>query len=184
MTGASPTPATPALETERLILRKPVAADFDAEAEFMASERSRFVGGPMSREMAWRAFATLLGHWDLRGYGFFAVEDKATGAFVGRVGPWYPEGWPEPEIGWSLGAASEGRGVAREAAEAARRYVYDDLGWSTAISLIAPENGRSIALAERLGATFEQEYQHERFGLMRIYRHPSPAEIAAGREAA
>ncbi|MEO0719488.1 MAG: GNAT family N-acetyltransferase [Pseudomonadota bacterium] len=169
----------PTLETERLILRAPSQSDFDAEAEFYASARSGFVGGPLERDQAWRVFATMIGHWSLRGFGHFAVEERDTGLYCGLVGPWFPEGWPEPEIGWSIHARAEGRGIAREAAMRARRYVYEELGWTTAISLIDPQNLRSIALAERLGAVYESNYQHVRYGLMGIYRHPTPDSLAA-----
>jgi RimJ/RimL family protein N-acetyltransferase len=80
----------------------------------------------------------------------------ARGAFVGRVGLHYPEGWPEPEIGWAIARTYWGRGYAFEAATAALRTAFERLGWSRAISLIAPLNLRSIRLAERLGERFER----------------------------
>lgn len=161
----------PKIETERLILREPRETDLDAETEFYASDRSRFVGGPMTREGAWRTIATILGHWALRGYGFWGVEEKTTGDYIGRVGLWYPEGWPEREIGWTMMAQGEGKGYAFEAAKALKHHAYSELGWTTAISLIAPDNTRSIALAEKLGASFEREFVHERYGRTLIYRH-------------
>lgn len=171
----------PVIETERLRLRAPTASDYEVEAAFFATERSRFVGGPLDREQVWRSFACVLGHWLIRGYGFFAVEEKDGGAYLGRVGHWFPEGWPEPEIGWTISnPAAEGRGVAFEAAVAVRRHAYEALGWSTAISLIDPANARSIKLAERLGAVYEAPFVHVRHGEMRIYRHPAPSELASG----
>jgi RimJ/RimL family protein N-acetyltransferase len=62
----------------------------------------RFVSGPLTAELAARALMTYAGHWQIRGYGRWMVEDKATGETLGNVGLWYPEGWPEPEIGWTL----------------------------------------------------------------------------------
>ena len=168
----------PTLETERLILRAPREGDLDAEAEFYQSDRSKFVGGPMTRDQVWRAIAGLIGHWHIRGYGFWGVEEKADGAYCGHVGPWFPEGWPEPEIGWTLMARAEGRGIAREAAVAARDYAYNVLGWTTAISLIDPSNDRSIALATRIGAKQDGEFVHQRFGRMQVYRHPGPADLS------
>ncbi len=168
----------PVLETERLTLRAPSIADFEAEAEFYATERSKGVGGPLPRDHVWRGFASLIGHWIIRGYGYWGVEEKATGAYCGHVGLWYPEGWPEPEIGWTLMGNAEGRGIAREAAIAARRFAFDTLGWTTAISLIAHDNLRSQVLAERLGAVRENDYEHPSYGSMRIYRHPAPEAIA------
>ena len=168
----------PVLETERLTLRAPSIADFEAEAEFYATERSKGVGGPLPRDHVWRGFASLIGHWIIRGYGYWGVEERATGAYCGHVGLWYPEGWPEPEIGWTLMGNAEGRGIAREAAIAARRFAFDTLGWTTAISLIAHDNLRSQVLAERLGAVRENDYEHPSYGSMRIYRHPAPEAIA------
>ncbi|MEM9138761.1 MAG: GNAT family N-acetyltransferase, partial [Pseudomonadota bacterium] len=100
------------------------------------------------------------------------------GRYVGRVGLWFPDGWPEPEIGWSLTAEGEGRGIAHEAALAARAYAYDTLGWTTAISLISPDNVRSIALAERMGCTREPDFEHAEYGTMGVWRHPGPEALA------
>lgn len=171
------TTTIPRLETARLVMREYRQADFDAFAAFYETDRSRFIGGPMSREMAWRGLATHLGHWALRGYGFWAVEEKATGAFAGHVGLWFPEGWAEPEVGWVMMGHAEGRGIAQEAAVAARAYAYGPLGWTTAISAIDPGNTRSIRLAERLGCRMEGMFTHVRLGPMQIWRHPAPSDL-------
>ena len=168
----------PTLSTERLVLRGFQDSDLEAEYEFYASKRSKFVGGPFSREQTFRVIAAFAGHWMLRGYGFWAVEEKATGQYLGRVGLWNPEGWPEPEIGWTLMGNAEGKSVGFEAASASRDYAYNTLGWTTAISMIDPDNVRSIRLAERLGAKFEKTFTHERFGETTIYRHPSKEELS------
>ena len=147
------------LDTPRLRLRQFAESDLDDYAALCAdAEVMRYVGdrGPLSREDAWRQIAMLVGHWALRGYGTWAVEELASGAFVGRVGLHYPEGWPEPELGWALARRYWGRGYAFEAATAALRIAFDTLHWSRAISLIAPPNLRSIRLAERLGERFER----------------------------
>ena len=176
----TPILSVPRLETERLILRAPCAEDFPAFAAFYASDRSRFVGGPAPAEQAWRFLATELGHWPLRGYGRWAVEEKSTGALAGIIGPWNPEGWPAPELGWDLMNGFEGKGYATEAAIAARAYAYDVLGWPTAISLVVPENTASARLAERLGCTRDGEFTHERHGFMHIWRHPDPDALTDG----
>ncbi len=169
----------PVIETERLRLRAPVAADFEVFAAFHTTERAQFVGGPLSRAQAWRGFCHVLGHWALRGYSFFVMADKTSDAALGICGPWNPEGWPEPEIGWSIWAGeAEGKGYAREAAQAARGYAYDSLGWPTAISLIDRANSRSQALARRLGCTPDGIFSHENFGDLEIWRHPAPAALA------
>ena len=101
------------IETERLILR-PIdpERDFEGWAKSMASEDTvRYLDGRvLDRAMAWRHMAAIIGHWQIRGYGFFSVEEKSTGDWVGRVGPWYPEGWPEPEVGWTISPDYWGNG--------------------------------------------------------------------------
>ena len=171
----------PVLTTERLVLRAPEALDFDAFADYAASERSRFTGGPQARDLAWRGFCGVAGHWAIRGYAFFVMEHRETGRAVGMAGPWFPEGWPEPEIGWQLwDPGFEGQGLAHEAALETRRFAYDTLGWSTAISLIAPENARSAALARRIGCRYDRAFTHERYGACDIWRHPAPGKSASG----
>jgi RimJ/RimL family protein N-acetyltransferase len=171
----------PVLETARLILRAPAPRDFEPFAAYFASERARFTGGPLDRNLAWRAFCGVTGNWVQRGYSFFVLEERAGGRAVGMAGPWFPEGWPEPEIGWQIwDAADEGRGLAREAAEAARGFAYDTLGWPTAISLIAEGNARSQALARRLGCAPDGIFAHAQFGELGVWRHPAPDALADG----
>jgi RimJ/RimL family protein N-acetyltransferase len=105
----------------------------------------------LSREEAWRQLAMLAGHWQLRGFGMWAVEERGTGLFVGRVGLHFPEGWPDREVAWALARPFWGRGYATEAARAALSEAFDRLGWPRVISLIDPDNIRSVRLAERLG---------------------------------
>jgi len=168
----------PTLETKRLTLRAPSAADFPAFAEFYASERSKFVGGPASPEASWRNLASEIGHWALRGYGRWAVVEKSSDRFCGIVGLWCPLGWPEPEIGWDLMAGFEGKGYATEAALAARAFAYGTLHWSTAVSLVTKENAASRAVAQRMGAARDGTFTHDRFGPLEIWRHPAPEALA------
>ncbi|MEM7189787.1 MAG: GNAT family N-acetyltransferase [Pseudomonadota bacterium] len=161
----------PTIETDRLILRPLGLQDFEPLADFYESDRSKFVGGPETREWSWRTLALEIGHWTLRGYGRFGVDEKASGALAGLVGPWNPLGWPEPEIGWDLMNGFEGKGYATEAGAAALVYAYRNLGWTTAISLVAIGNDGSAAVARRLGATHERNFSHERFGEMQVWRH-------------
>lgn len=164
----------PTLETDRLILRAPKLADFDAIAAFFGSERAKFVGGPISAELAWRNMAQEAGHWVLQGFGRWILEEKETGKTVGMVGLWHPAGFPERELGYDLYDGATGKGYAIEAATAARAYAYDVLGWTTVISLIAKDNAASIAVAARMGATQDGTFTHERFGETVIMRHPAP----------
>jgi RimJ/RimL family protein N-acetyltransferase len=105
----------------------------------------------MDRTEAWRSIAGMLGHWQLRGYGMWALELKSTGEFVGRAGFLNPEGWPGIELGWTLARPHWGRGYASESARRALAYAFDDLGRDRVISLIRPGNERSIRVAESLG---------------------------------
>ena len=170
----------PTLTTARLTLRAPTQDDFPAFAAFYASDRAKHVGGPATPEQSWRMLAGELGHWALRGYGRWAVDVTETGAFAGIIGLWNPEGWPEPEIGWDLMNGHEGKGFATEAAMASLQYAYDTLGWTTAISLVAPPNDPSRRVAQRMGAKKEGMFDHERHGTLEIWRHLSPDDLAAG----
>lgn len=141
------------LETERLILRLPGASDFDAWAEFMAHEESaRFIGGAQEKSASWRSFATLVGAWQLNGFSMFSMIEKATGKWVGRLGPWQPHGWPGTEVGWGLHPSYVGRGYATEGARAAIDWAFQELKWTEIIHIIDPENLPSKAVAERLGS--------------------------------
>ena len=168
---------TPVLETERLILRAPMPQDFDAWAGFAASNRSKYAGGRLDRALAWRAFGHLVGHWALRGYGMFAVTAKGDDTAFGIVGAYFPEGRPERELGWTIWDDDhEGCGFAFEAASSARRFVYEVLGWDTAVSYIHRKNARSIALAERLGATADPNAERLSPEDL-VFRHPAPEDL-------
>jgi RimJ/RimL family protein N-acetyltransferase len=144
----------PVLETERLMLRAWRTSDFDAYADFSADPQTmRFLGGVQNRNDAWRNFATIIGHWTLRGHGFWAVERKADGAMMGRIGLWRPEGWPGLEIGWTLARPYWSQGYASEAAKAARDFGFAQFAVDRLISLIDPENAPSRRVAQAIGET-------------------------------
>jgi RimJ/RimL family protein N-acetyltransferase len=167
----------PTLETERLRLRAWREEDLEPYALFCANDATaRFLGGTCNREDAWRRIAMLVGHWALRGYGNWAIEEKATGRWVGYSGLWKPEGWPEPEVMWGLAADCHGRGYATEAARRARDFAYRELGWRTVISCIAPANEPSQRVAGRLGARRERDMEL-RGSQVGIYRHPGPEAL-------
>lgn len=145
----------PQLTTERLILRGFEARDVEPYAGMMADpEVTRFLGDgkPLSRADAWRQMALILGHWTLRGYGLWAVEERETGRLLGRIGCFEPEGWPGLEIGYALGRHAWGRGYAREAAAASLAWARETLGRRDIISIIRPDNEPSIRVATALGA--------------------------------
>lgn len=168
----------PTLETDRLILRGPEPRDCGGFIDFFTSGRAAYVGdGPTSIGKAWRTFALELGHWQLRGFGSWAVTLRGSDTALGLVGGWHPVDSPEQEIGWLLWQAAEGKSIAYEAAIAARKYLYERLGWETAVSYIDPENARSIALAKRLGATLDPTAICKDAGDL-VYRHPAPEALA------
>lgn len=110
---------------------------------------------PLAPWQTWRALASYVGHWQLRGYGPYAVVEKATGSMLGPVGLWFPSEWPEPEIKWSLTKRFWGRGFATEAAMAVRNMAAAVLRRARLISVIRPGNIRSASVALRLGGILE-----------------------------
>lgn len=170
----------PSLRTERLLLRAPKIEDFEAYAAFRSDPvRTALLGGPFTRDQAFGQLANIIGQWQLRGFGRWIVADGETDAAMGVVGLYYPLSWPEPEIAWSVFADAEGRGIAFEAAQAARAYAYEELGWTTAISLITEDNSRSAALAKRMGAKPDGAFPipGEEDVVATIWRHPGPEAL-------
>lgn len=148
----------PELRTERLLMRGFTDADLDEWAGICADpEVTRWVGDEhgLSREDSWRRMAYVVGHWALRGFGNWALEERATGTLVGRAGLLRPEAWPGLEVGWMVGRPYWGRGYAPEAGRAAMEWARDELGADHVISLIEDANERSARVAEKLGMTVE-----------------------------
>ncbi|HSE25161.1 MAG TPA: GNAT family N-acetyltransferase [Pyrinomonadaceae bacterium] len=145
------------LETPRLLLRMWRNDDFATYEKMCADpEIMKYLGGRIfDRLEAWRHMAFLVGHWELRGYGHWAVEEKESGEFVGRIGFLNPEGWPGFEVGWTLARQAWGKGYATEGARRALDYAFNELDKDHVISLIHPENKNSIKVAERLGEKLE-----------------------------
>jgi RimJ/RimL family protein N-acetyltransferase len=141
------------LETPRLLLRVPRLDDLDPWAAMMADQDvARFIGGVMPRAMTWRTLMVMIGAWHAHGFAMFSVIEKASGRWIGRLGPWQPDGWPGPEIGWAITRDCWGRGYATEGAIAATNWAFDHLGWTEVIHAIAPENVASQRVAEHLGS--------------------------------
>jgi len=141
------------LETSRLILRPPRLEDLEPWSEMMTDEQAaRFIGGVMSRPVCWRQLMTMVGAWHSQGFAMFSVIEKATGRWIGRVGPWEPDGWPGHEIGWAIVRDCWGRGYAGEGAIAAADWAFETLGWSNIIHSIAPDNLASQRVAQKLGS--------------------------------
>src|SRR3954468_24088358 len=120
----------PTLETERLILRMPLAQDFEPWCAMMADEEvARFIGGVAQPPVVWRQLCTIRGAWDLFGHSMFSVVEKSTGRWIGRLGPWTPADWPGTEVGWGLAREAQGKGYATEGAAAAMDWAFENLGW-------------------------------------------------------
>ena len=142
------------IETERLILRPAQLDDLDRWSDMMANEEAaRFIGGLQPKPVVWRVLMSQAGAWALTGVAMFSLVEKGTGRWLGRVGPWYPYGWPGTEVGWALHPDAWGQGYAYEAARASMDYAFDVLGWTDVIHSIHPDNVASQRLAERLGST-------------------------------
>ena len=160
----------PTLTTRRLTLRAPVEGDFPAYERLMASPRSRGMGGPYDTRAAWGMFCHDLACWTLFGHGALMIDLRTSGECLGQVGISHGPLFPEKELGWLLYASAEGFGYATEAAEALRDWSARALGLIGLVSYIAPDNGASIKVAERLGATLDPKApRHDPDDL--VYRH-------------
>ena len=150
------------LETRRLRLRMFRQADSVAYADMVADEevmRYLSYGQPLSASEAWRHMAMLLGHWHLFGFGPWAVEERASGELIGRIGPYCPAGWPGLELIWTIRRQSWGQGYATEGARAALAYVFEEMKRDRVISLIRPQNAASIRVAEKLGQGLQERLE-------------------------
>ena len=163
--------SAPTLTTTRLTLRGPIESDLAPYSDFIvASPRMDSLGGNDNANQAWGGFIAGIGHWHMRGFGFFTIVDTATDTPVGRCGLLNHVGWPEPELAYHMFDNGEGRGYAFEAALAVRHWAGETLGLGPLVSIIAKANTRSIALATRLGAVVERDYDHGGEDAA-IYRH-------------
>jgi RimJ/RimL family protein N-acetyltransferase len=150
-------PNGPVVETERLKLRQWCSADIAPNTAMLSDPgTARFItvdGKPVTNELVgWRNAAVIAWHWALHGAGMFVVEEKASGGFVGRVGPWFPPGWPGFEVGWGIAGEFRGKGYAVEAARAAIDWVFATFELDRIVHCIDQENTASQAVARRLGA--------------------------------
>lgn len=149
------------LLTDRLQLRPFRAADFEAHAEICADpEVMQYIrAGAISRVDAWWQLARYMGHWQLRGYGLWAVVERATDRLIGHLGFLNPEGGHGFELGWALAREAWGKGYALEGTRAAVHHAFGVLDRDHIACVIQPANTRSIRLAVRLGARLESEFE-------------------------
>jgi len=187
-----PVTACPTLSTERLTLRPFRADDLVPLHAAMTTPEVRaslHLPDDFSVGDAWRALTTFAGLWELKGLGQWALEERATGRFVGRAGLyWRPEeDWPGVEVGWMLDPGCWGAGFATEAAARAVRYGFDELGEEALFSVILPENTRSAAVARRLGYLPGEERRLSNFPqlphvIWRLDRAAWDPNVAPGRD--
>ncbi|MGJ8545831.1 MAG: GNAT family N-acetyltransferase [Sulfitobacter sp.] len=163
----------PVIDTPRLRLRAPKTADLPAVTAFFASAQSHSVGGPRDDLGSAMSLNAIFGQWALQGFGSWVIADRDSDAYLGRTGFILAPGWEEPELGWALTAQAQGQGIAAEATRAARSFGAAHLGLDAPISYIRPDNLRSAALAERLGARIEKRLPDFRGKPADVWRHPS-----------
>ncbi len=162
------------IDTDRLTLRKPEARDLPAFAAFWTSARTQFMGGPWSADEVVAEWPELTRQWQAHGFSMFVITRKGDDTPIGLAGAFFPEGHPEPELGWNLWDAShEGKGLASEAATAARDWFFANTAHASMVSYINPDNTRSHRLAEGLGAGLDMGAPCPYPPPVRIYRHHS-----------
>jgi RimJ/RimL family protein N-acetyltransferase len=164
-------PLAPTLTGARVTLRPHRASDIDRLAAFYETPRSAHVGGPLPRDRVWRDLGYDVGQWTLLGFGSWAIEERATGDYVGQAGLNLPADFPETEIGWILFEEYEGKGYAQEAAVLARDFAFSAHKMASLVSYIDPDNIRSIRLAERLGAVRDFHAPTPHNDPCLVYRH-------------
>ena len=160
------------LITERLVLRIFKENDSRDLHRYYSDEVCiKYTSGRVLTENeSWKEVAVRAGHWILRGYGPYAIEEKSSGKVIGIVGLYYPNEWPEPEMTWHLVRSCFGKGYASEGAKAVLKMKKKFLPNMSLISLIHPENKASIKLALALEARFEKSIAF-RNSEWNMYRH-------------
>jgi RimJ/RimL family protein N-acetyltransferase len=159
----------PDVRTARLLMRAARYEDYERWAKIM---RDPAVGGGlgkphgMTEQEAWLDMCVVTAHWQLRGFGHWALEEPDSGELVGRAGLYYPPDWPGLEVGWTVAREHWGKGYAPEAGRAACEWAHAELGAEHVVSLIHPGNERSIRVAEKLGETLEGRHNARGFELL------------------
>jgi len=157
------------LTTQRLTLRAPTMADFPVHADIFMSDRARYMDGPVAENRTWNQFACDVAGWVVQGFGYWTVTDRTSDEVLGFTGTAHPPCYPEREIGWMVTQTAEGKGIAFEAARAVLNHTLGP-DCPTLVSYVDPPNIRSIALAERLGATLDPTAAAPSPGDL-VYRH-------------
>lgn len=155
----------PVLNTERLVLRPFNPDDLDPFASMVADpeviQKATYDGMVMTRTQAWNWLCLMLGHWLMRGFGIWAVEEKETGEMIGRIGLQYLDWFDDVELVWMLAKTAWGKGFASEGARAAIDFCFVELDLLRIAAVIHQDNEPSIHLAERLGMVKEKELKRQ-----------------------
>lgn len=145
----------PTLSTARLTLRPYARSDFDTYAAFFASDRARYMGGPIDAEKAWSWFTNDAATWALYDFGTLAIEHQ--GQLAGFAGLVQPPSFPEPECGWVVYDGFTGQGFAKEAAAAMLDFTFSATDLDSVVSYVDPDNRASHAVARALGGTIDPD---------------------------
>ncbi len=155
----------PTLTTERLLLRAFEKDDLDPFASMVSDievmQRATYDGTIMTRTQAWNWLCFMLGHWHMRGYGIWGIEEKSSGELIGRIGLQFLDSFDDVELVWMLAASAWGKGFASEGARAAIDFGLNKLVLPRIAAVIRQENIPSIRLAERLGMEMEKEVERQ-----------------------
>lgn len=151
----------PTLRTNRLRLRAPIISDFASYSEIALSPKGRFILNDPNRENAWYDFANMVACWFLRGHGLWTVERHEDDEIIGFVLIGFEPGDHEPELGYMFREHAEGRGYATEAACRAKRYAFEELGFTTLVSTLDHDNTASLRVAQKLGGVRDQIAEQE-----------------------
>lgn len=167
----------PTLNTDRLILRAPNADDYDTYKDFYRDEvASRAYGGPLSDFLAWKKLAADLGHWHLKGFGMWSVEEKQTGHMVGGCGLVWPEAYPRSELTWWIIPSARRKGYASEASQSVIQFAYQTLNWDSVETHMNDENHAARNLVLKLGATMTERASFPDGNDRNIYKFPLPIQ--------
>ncbi len=173
----------PEVRTERLLMRGWRDEDHEAFARILAEPLvAQGMGAKtgLTPGEAWRHMAQMAGHWELKGFGNWVLEELDSGEVVGRAGLYFPSGWPDLEIGWLVAREHWGKGYAPEAGRASALWAQEELGRDHIVSVIDPANDRSIRVAEKLGESLEGDFQYGEFDLL-VYGADLPLGSAGER---
>jgi RimJ/RimL family protein N-acetyltransferase len=181
----TPITTVPTLITERLILDAHRREDFaDLAAMWADPAVVRYIGGtPRSQEDSWGRLLRYIGHWQLLGYGYWAVREKVSGNYIGDIGfaDFHREIDPAldtPEMGWVLNAAAQGKGYGTEALLAALAWATDHFPQGKTVCIISPENRPSLGLAKKAGFVENHRSEYHQRPVVVMQRWLMPSSIS------